>query len=49
MSQLKYISAEDAVKHIQSGQRVFLHGSAATPVLLIKALQQRHAELKKVD
>jgi len=49
MSQPKYSSAEDAVKHIQSGQRVFLHGSAATPVLLIKALQQRHAELKKVE
>jgi acyl-CoA hydrolase len=49
MSQPKYISAEDAVKHIQSGQRVFLHGNAATPVLLIKALQQRHAELKKVE
>jgi acyl-CoA hydrolase len=49
MSQPKYISAEDAVKHVQSGQRVFIHGSAATPVLLIKALQQRHAELKKVE
>ena len=49
MSQPKYISAEDAVRPIQSGQRVFLHGSAATSVLLIKALQQRHAELKKVE
>lgn len=49
MSQPKYTSAADAVKYIQSGQRVFLHGSAATPVLLIKALQQRHAELKNVE
>lgn len=49
MSQPKYTSAADAVKYIQSAQRVFLHGSAATPVLLIKALQQRHAELKNVE
>ncbi|MBB6502435.1 acetyl-CoA hydrolase/transferase family protein [Pedobacter cryoconitis] len=49
MSQPSYISAEEAVKHIRSGQRVFLHGSAATPVQLIKALQQRYAELKKVE
>jgi len=49
MNQPSYISAEEAVKYIRSGQRVFLHGSAATPVQLIKALQQRHAELKKVE
>lgn len=43
------LSAEEAVKEIKSGDRVFLHGSAATPVYLIKALQQRHAELKEVE
>jgi acyl-CoA hydrolase len=49
MNNPKYITAEEAVKHIQSGHRVFLHGSAATPVHLIKAMQQRHAELKDVE
>jgi len=45
----KYISAEQAVKHIESGMRVFIHGSAATPVLLVKAMQERHQELEKVE
>lgn len=34
---------------IKSGDRVFLHGSAATPIHLVKALQQRHAELRNVE
>lgn len=49
MNDPKYTTAAEAVKYIQSGNRVFLHGSAATPVHLIKALQQRHAELKNVE
>jgi len=44
-----YISAEQAVKIVKSGDRVFIHGSAATPVYLVNALQQRHAELKEVE
>ena len=50
MNQLdKYVSAEEAVKHINSGNRVFIHGSAATPVCLVHAMQQRHEELKDVE
>jgi len=45
----KYSTAEEAVLLIESGNRVFLHGSAATPVYLIKALQNRYAELKNVE
>ncbi|HYJ37966.1 MAG TPA: acetyl-CoA hydrolase/transferase C-terminal domain-containing protein [Chitinophagaceae bacterium] len=45
----KYISAQEAVKVIRSGMRVFLHGSAATPVYLIKAMQDRYAELENVE
>ncbi|MDB5231273.1 MAG: 4-hydroxybutyrate coenzyme transferase [Chitinophagaceae bacterium] len=45
----KNMSAEDAVKFIRSGNRVFVHGSAATPVYIIKALQKRHAELENVE
>src|SRR5438105_138872 len=44
-----YISAEEAVKVVKPGDRVFIHGSAATPVYLVKALQQRHAALKEVE
>jgi len=46
---VNYISAAEAVKHIPSGSRVFLHGSAATPVHLIQALQARYAELQDVE
>ncbi|HEY0177576.1 MAG TPA: 4-hydroxybutyrate CoA-transferase, partial [Pedobacter sp.] len=49
MNDPKYTTAEEAVKQIQSGNRVFIHGSAATPVHIIKALQQRHSELRKVE
>jgi acyl-CoA hydrolase len=45
----KHISAAEAVRLVKSNDRVFLHGSAATPVHLIKALQQRHHELKDVE
>lgn len=49
MDQNQYTSPSDAIKCIQSGNRVFLHGSAATPVALIEALQARHAELENVE
>jgi acyl-CoA hydrolase len=45
----KYSTAAEAVQLIQSNQRVFLHGSAATPVHLIKALLERYAELQNVE
>lgn len=44
-----YISAEEAVKIVKSGNRVFLHGSAATPTHVITALQNRYQELKNVE
>lgn len=45
----KFITATEAVKTIKSGDRVFIQGSAATPIHLIKALQSRHWELKDVE
>ncbi len=45
MEDKKNISAEEAVKIIKSGHRVFIHGSAATPVHILEALQNRHTEL----
>ena len=49
MQTKNFITAELAVKKIKSGDRVFLHGSAATPIHLIKALQNRHRELRNVE
>ena len=49
MNNNKNISADDAVKIIQSGNRVFIHGSAATPVHILEALQKRHKELNNVE
>ncbi len=49
MSVINYITAAEAVKKIRSGDRVFLHGSAATPLHLIDNLLQRHTELKAVE
>jgi acyl-CoA hydrolase len=45
----KIVSAREAVKAIQSGNRVFVHGSAATPQYLLKALAKRAHELKNVE
>lgn len=45
---LQYISAAEAVAHVQSGQRVFLHGSAATPIALVEALTKR-TDLENVE
>lgn len=45
----EYVSAEEAVSIIKSGDRVFLHGSAATPIFLINKLLDRYKELKNVE
>jgi acyl-CoA hydrolase len=52
MSSVKHtqiVSAHEAVKHIASGQRVFLQGSAATPITLIKEMLARKNELRDVE
>ncbi len=49
MIEVKYISAQEALKIVQPGNRVFIHGSAATPVCLVEALQDRHHELDNVE
>lgn len=45
----KYVSAEEAVGLVKSGDRVFLHGSAATPLYLISALLARTGEVTNVE
>ncbi|HEX6428143.1 MAG TPA: acetyl-CoA hydrolase/transferase C-terminal domain-containing protein [Niastella sp.] len=49
MNNRKYIRASEAVQLISSGDRVFIHGSAATPVCLVKALQDRYKDLLDVE
>ncbi|MBS1586602.1 MAG: acetyl-CoA hydrolase/transferase family protein [Bacteroidetes bacterium] len=44
-----YISAMDAVSLVKSGDRVFIHGSAATPLVLFNALLDRASELRNVE
>lgn len=42
-------TAQEAVACISSGQRVFVHGCAATPLLLLNALYERKGELNNVE
>lgn len=44
-----YVTAEEAVKNIKSGERVFLHSAAATPQLLVDAMTARGDELTGVE
>ncbi|MDX5436761.1 MAG: 4-hydroxybutyrate CoA-transferase [Pontibacter sp.] len=44
-----YLSAEEALSVVKSGDRVFLHGSAATPQYLIRKLAERADELRDVE
>jgi acyl-CoA hydrolase len=46
---IKYISGEEAVKVIKSGDRVFVHGGAATPHFLMRKLVERADELADVE
>ena len=44
-----YVTVEEALSVIKTGDRVFIHGSAATPVPLVKAMQVRHKDLHAVE
>lgn len=45
----RVVSAREAIAAILDGQRVFVQGSAATPLCLLKALMERAGELKGVE
>lgn len=49
MIEIKYLTAAEALKIVKPGNRIFIHGSAATPVVLVEALQERHHELYNVE
>ena len=44
-----YISASEAIQKINSDQKVFLHGSAATPIRLINELIAQKDRLFNVE
>lgn len=46
---VNYKSAEEALSVIQSGHRVFVHGSAQTPLYLMRELAKRAPELRNVE
>lgn len=45
----RYVSADEAVSVIASGNRVFIHSVAAAPRLLIEAMVRRASELRNVE
>ncbi len=47
--ELPYTTPAQAVKLIKSGDRVYLHGSAATPGTLLKALAENSEHLRNVE
>jgi len=49
MTETNYIPAAEALKVVNPSDRVFIHGSAATPVCLVEALQARWMELHNVE
>lgn len=44
-----YVSLEDAVNVIQPGHRVFVHGSACTPLPVLHEMARQHERLKGVE
>lgn len=46
--EIKYMSADDAVKLIESGDHVFVQGSTSTPEILVEAMARRGNELRDV-
>ncbi|MFK2820512.1 acetyl-CoA hydrolase/transferase C-terminal domain-containing protein [Flavobacteriaceae sp. LMIT009] len=45
----KAVTAEEAVKIIKSNDRVYVQAAAAAPQLLVKAMSDRHEELRNVE
>ncbi|MBC7905007.1 MAG: acetyl-CoA hydrolase/transferase family protein [Gemmatimonadaceae bacterium] len=45
----EYVSHSEALACVESGNRVFIHGSAATPVKMVKTLLSMHDRLRDVE
>jgi 4-hydroxybutyrate CoA-transferase len=46
---MRFLPAAQAMQLVHSGQRVFVHGGAATPITLLRALAERAPELRDVE
>lgn len=46
---IRFVPAKEALAHIQSGHRVFIHGSAQTPVFLVNELAKEADRLENVE
>jgi acyl-CoA hydrolase len=46
---MAYVSAAEALQSIQSGQRVFVHGSACTPLFMLRQLAEEAPRLSDVE
>jgi len=46
---IKYVSVEEAVSIIKSGDRIFSHGSACTPTIILDELAKQSHRLKNVE
>ncbi|MCC6282942.1 MAG: acetyl-CoA hydrolase/transferase family protein [Saprospiraceae bacterium] len=46
---MTYVSAEEALQIVQSGQRVFIHGSACTPIYMLHQLALQAPRLQDVE
>lgn len=44
-----YLSPQEALSAIQSGQRVYIHGGACTPTSMLRLLAERRHELRNVE
>lgn len=45
----RYITAAEAVRLVENGNRVFVHGSAATPLPILQALLDRAGEIENIE
>ena len=45
----KSVTAEEALKIVKSNDKIYIHAAAAAPSVLIKALSDRHDELRNVE
>lgn len=49
MGKYQYVTAQEAVKVVKSGDRIYVQAAAATPKVLTDALAQRASELRNVE
>lgn len=48
MAEIKYVSAQEAVQLIKSGDSVYIQGSTSIPEILVQAMTERASELRGV-